>query len=66
MKMGSLAILSLFAGGVSMIGQAPQGSLQIDMQSHGWKADRVVLNASWLPYTIDFADDDSFGVDGGL
>lgn len=59
MKTRSLAALSLIAGGISMIGQAPQGSLQIDLQSHGWKADRVVLNGSWLPYTIDFADDDS-------
>lgn len=59
MRMKWLAALGLLAGSVSTIGQVPQTSLQIDLQSHGWKADRVVLNGSWLPHTIDFADDDS-------
>lgn len=45
-----------------MFGQAPQTTLQTDLQSHGWKTDRGVLHGSWLPYTIDFADDDSLWV----
>jgi len=36
--------------------------LQTDLQNHGWKADRGVLHGSWLPYTVDFSDDDSLWV----
>jgi hypothetical protein len=45
-----------------MFGQAPQTTLKVDLQSHGWKADRGVLNGSSLPTTVDFADDDSLWV----
>jgi hypothetical protein len=45
-----------------MFGQSLQTPLQADLQSHGWKVDRGVLHGSWLPYTIDFADDDSLWV----
>ena len=62
MNMRCWVVLSLFAGVVSMFGQAPQTTLHIDLQSHGWKADRGVLNGSTLPSTIDFADDDSLWV----
>lgn len=59
MKMRCLAALSLFAGGVSMSGQATPTTLKIDLESNGWKADRGVLKSSWLASTIDFADDGS-------
>jgi hypothetical protein len=45
-----------------LFGQAPRTTLQTDLHSHGWKTDRGVLHGSWLPYTIDFADDDSLWV----
>ena len=56
------AVFSLFVGVVSIFGQAPPTTLQTDLQSHGWKTDRGVLHGSWLPNTIDFADDDSLWV----
>lgn len=58
--LGSVMLcFSLFVGVASTFGQAPVTTLQTDLQSHGWKADRGVLHGSWLPNTIDFADDDS-------
>lgn len=62
MSMRCWTLFSIFAGVVYMFGQAPQTTVQTDLQNHGWKADRAVLNGSWLPYTIDFADDDSLWV----
>jgi hypothetical protein len=52
-------VFSFFVGVHSIFGQSPRTILQTELQSHGWKVDRGVLHGSWLPYTIDFADDDS-------
>ena len=62
MTMRPLLFLSLFAGGALMSAQAPQTMVQTDLRSHGWNADRGVLKGSWLPSTIDFADDGSLWV----
>lgn len=40
-------------------GQTPRPVLQIDLQAHGWQANRDLVNGSVLPYTMDFADDGS-------
>lgn len=45
-----------------MSAQAPQAVVQTDLRTHGWNADRGVLQESWLPSTIDFANDGSFWV----
>jgi hypothetical protein len=45
-----------------LFSQTAEVEWQQDLQGHGWKADQVVLNGSRLPYTIDFADDDSLWV----
>lgn len=62
MRIKGLIIVSLFAGAIYAVGQVNQPALQIDLRSHGWKADRIVLDGSWLPYTIDFTDDDTLWV----
>jgi hypothetical protein len=62
MRAGWLAVANLFVGALFMCGQAPQTTVQTDLQKHGWRVDRGVLNGSWLPYTVDFADDDSVWV----
>lgn len=54
-----LALATLFAEAVCLLGQTPQIALQANLQGYGWKADRGVLHGASLPYTIDFADDDS-------
>jgi hypothetical protein len=60
--MRTLLLLSLCAGGALMSAQAPQTTVQTDLRSHGWNADRGMLKSSWLPSTMDFADDGSLWV----
>jgi hypothetical protein len=62
MKMRSLAVISLFAGAVCMLGQTSQVAFQTDLQSEEWKIDRGLINGASLPYTMDFADDDSLWI----
>ena len=62
MNLRYATVLSLLVGVISVFAQTPQTEFQIDLQSHGWKLDRRVLNGSTLPYTVDFADDDSLWV----
>ena len=62
MKMGSLVVAVLCAGSMCTLGQSSQTVFQTDLQSHGWHVDRGVLNGSWLPQTLDFADDDSLWI----
>jgi hypothetical protein len=45
-----------------MLGQTSQVSFQIDLQSHGWKLDRGLINGASLPYAMDFAYDDSLWI----
>ncbi|HXH51288.1 MAG TPA: hypothetical protein VNM47_18265 [Terriglobia bacterium] len=59
--MRSLLVI-FFAGTMLGVGQVPEPALQIDLQSHGWRADHGALNGTMLPYRIDFANDGSLWV----